>query len=287
MKDLKSPRATRRSAPPARQRRVKVEWSPATHFKVPIPKDEPERLADLLSYQVLDTPPEVEFDDITALAAHICQTPIALITLIDSNRQWFKSKVGVSRSETSRDVAFCAHAIMQRDLFVVRDAVADKRFAVNPLVTSSPSIRFYAGAPLVTPDHHALGTLCVIDRVPRVLTREQTQALRALSRQVMAQLEMRRELFRLKQTLLEGRRAEKNLIKARQLTETDYRGQSEFLSKVGHELRSNLSGILGLTEQLLGAEVTSKQRQCLETVKSQTESLLNLTKDIQKFSQAD
>ena len=287
MKGIKPPRATRRSAPPARQRRVKVEWSPATHFQVPIPKDEPERLADLLSYQVLDTPPEVEFDDITALAAHICQTPIALITLIDSNRQWFKSKVGVSRSETSRDVAFCAHAIMQRNLFVVRDAAADKRFAVNPLVTSSPSIRFYAGAPLVTPDHHALGTLCVIDRVPRVLTREQTQALRALSRQVMAQLEMRRELFRLKQTLLEGRRAEKNLIKARQLTETDYRGQSEFLSKVGHELRSNLSGILGLTEQLLGAEVTSKQRQCLETVKSQTESLLNLTKDIQKFSHAD
>ncbi len=287
MKGIKPPRATRRSAPPARQRRVKVEWSPATHFQVPIPKDEPERLADLLSYQVLDTPPEVEFDDITALAAHICQTPIALITLIDSNRQWFKSKVGVSRSETSRDVAFCAHAIMQRNLFVVRDAAADKRFAVNPLVTSSPSIRFYAGAPLVTPDHHALGTLCVIDRVPRVLTREQTQALRALSRQVMAQLEMRRELFRLKQTLLESHRAEKNLVKARHLAETGYRGQSEYLSKVGHELRSNLSGLLSLTEQLLGTEVTPKQRQCLETVKSQVESLLNLTKDIQKFSHAD
>ncbi len=287
MKGIKPPRATRRSAPPARQRRVKVEWSPATHFKVPIPRDEPERLADLLSYQILDTPPEAEFDDITALAAHICQTPIALITLIDSNRQWFKSKVGISRSETSRDVAFCAHAIMQRNLFVVRDAAADKRFAVNPLVTSSPSIRFYAGAPLVTPDHHALGTLCVIDRVPRVLTREQTQALRALSRQVMAQLEMRRELLRLKQTLLEGHRAEKNLVKARRQAETGYRGQGEFLSKVGHELRSNMSGILSLTEQLLGTEVTLKQRQCLETVKSQVESLLNLTNDIQNFSQAD
>src|SRR5258708_24782564 len=209
------------------------------------------------------------------------------MAFIASNRQWFKSKVGVSRSETSRDVAFCAHAIMQRNLFVVRDAAADKRFAVNPLVTSSPLIRFYAGAPLVTPDHHALGTLCVIDRVPRVLTREQTQALRALSRQVMAQLEMRRELFRLKQTLLEGHRAEKNLAKARRLAETGYRGQGEFLSKVGHELRSNLSGILSLTEQLLGTEVTPRQRECLETVRSQVESLLNLSKDIQKFSQAD
>src|SRR2546426_9672551 len=131
MKGIKPSRATRRSAPPASQRRVKVQWSPATHFKVPIPKDETERLADLRSYQILDTPPEPAFDDITALAAHICQSPIALITLIDSNRQWFKSKAGVSRSDPSRGEPFCGNPTVQGHLLVVRDAAADKQSAVT------------------------------------------------------------------------------------------------------------------------------------------------------------
>jgi GAF domain-containing protein len=154
--------------------------------------NEAKRLKVLWQYDVLDTVPEEVFDDLTELAARICEAPIALISLVDEDRQWFKSKVGVTLTETSRDISFCAHAIKQADLFIIPDATKDVRFASNPLVISDPKIRFYAGAPLITPDGHALGSLCVIDKVPRQLRREQQQALKVLSRHVMTQLELRR-----------------------------------------------------------------------------------------------
>jgi GAF domain-containing protein len=141
---------------------------------------------------VLDTVPEELFDDLTELAARICEAPIALISLVDEKRQWFKSKVGTGVNETSRDFSFCAHAIRQSDLFIVPDATKDARFASNPLVTSDPRIRFYAGAPLITADGYALGTLCVIDKVPRELRPDQKQALVILARHVVSQLELRR-----------------------------------------------------------------------------------------------
>ena len=164
-----------------------------------MPKHEITRLKILWDYEVLDTVPERIFDDLTELAAKICEAPIALITLIDDKRQWFKSKVGVTVKETSRDISFCAHAIKSEGLFIVPDALKDKRFANNPLVTSDPKIRFYTGAPLVTPDGYALGTLCVIDQVPRELRPEQKQALIILARHVMTQLELRRHTRELAQ----------------------------------------------------------------------------------------
>jgi len=168
---------------------------------MPAPINEAARLAALQKYAILDSEPEQTFDDLTLLASHVCETPVALISLVDENRQWFKSKVGVSISETSRDVAFCSTAILQPDVFVIPDTLQDERFRNNPLVVSEPRIRFYAGAPLITEEGHALGTLCVIDQKPRDFRPDQKEALKALSRLVLSQLEFRRNLMLLKEAL--------------------------------------------------------------------------------------
>jgi PAS domain S-box-containing protein len=164
-------------------------------MSAPLLANEEARLDALRDLEILDTAPEPEFDDLALIASQICGTPISLITLVDRDRQWFKSKIGIEAKETSRDVAFCSHAILQRGLFVVSDVMDDPRFSANPLVTADPKIRFYAGAPIRTSDGHAVGTLCVLDRTPRKLTGEQENALRALARQVEAQLELRRRLL--------------------------------------------------------------------------------------------
>lgn len=158
----------------------------------PVPSQEAQRLEALRQYHILDTPAEQSYDDITALAAFICDVPIALISLVAEHRQWFKSKVGVDVDETSRDVSFCVHAIATPKTMVVPDATADERFADNPLVACAPNIRFYAGVPLITPTGEAIGTLCVIDDRPRELTTKQLKTLEALARQVVLQLELRR-----------------------------------------------------------------------------------------------
>jgi len=164
-------------------------------MKAPLSPNETQRLEALRRYKILDTLPEQDFDDLTLLAQQICQVPIALISLVDESRQWFKSRVGVSHTETPLEYAFCPYAILDpSEMLVVQDAQQDPRFAESPRVTGGPKIRFYAGAPLVTPDGLALGTLCVIDNVPRDLTAEQKAALRSLSRIVISQLELRRNL---------------------------------------------------------------------------------------------
>jgi GAF domain-containing protein len=185
-----------------------------------MPTSDGTRVAVLQKYAILDTEPEQAFDDLTLLASYVCKTPIALISLVDEDRQWFKSKVGMSVSETPREIAFCSIAIQQSDVMVVPDTLQDERFRDNPLVVSAPKIRFYAGAPLITEEGYALGTLCVIDKTPREFGPDQKEALQALSRLVLAQLEFRRNLTLLKEALTDRTRAEhereRELIKLQQ-----------------------------------------------------------------------
>ncbi len=197
----------------------------------PLPDNEDERLAELLNYDVLDTEAEQLFDDLTTLASQICDTPIALISLIDPDRQWFKSRVGLDAEETSREIAFCSHAILQDDVFEIPNASLDPRFHDNPLVTGAPDIRFYAGAPLVSPSGHAIGTLCTIDRKPRKLTESQKTSLQTLSKSVVAHLELKR--------------------KNRELERTS-QFRSDFLSYVSHEIRTPLNAINTFSRLLEG-----------------------------------
>lgn len=165
------------------------------------PPNEALRLQRLHEYGILDTEPEKRFDDLALLASFICQTPVAMINLIDSDRQWTKSIVGYPPQTLSRDISFCAHTIQQPDMLVIEDATCDQRFSENPLVTQEPSIRFYAGVPVFSHDGLALGSICVLDRQRRKLSDEQTQALKALSLQVHDQMELRRNLAILRTTL--------------------------------------------------------------------------------------
>jgi len=174
----------------------------------PVTKTEAARVAALNRYAILDTEPEQSFDDLVTIAAHVCQVPIAMLSLVDDHRQWFKSKMGVEVTETPRDISICAHAIQQGDLFIVPDTMQDPRFRENPLVLQEPHIRFYAGTPLINEDGFALGTLCVVDREPRELDNEQKNALAALGRLALRQMELRLNLQLLKDALNDRTREE-------------------------------------------------------------------------------
>lgn len=192
-------------------------------------KSEALRIAELLRFDVLDTEDEQAFDELTELASSICGTPISLITLIDEDRQWFKSRLGIDTQETPRELAFCAHAILQDEVFEIPNALDDSRFADNPLVTEDPSIRFYAGAPLITKKGLPIGTLCVADKETKQLTDEQKRILQLLANQVMGQLELRLNYKKLK-------RVDKE--------------REKIFSVIGHDLRSPFNGIIGLSRIL-------------------------------------
>jgi len=229
-----------------------------------LPENEPARIKALLQYGILDTGAESVYDDFVKLVSYICQTPIALISLVDPTRQWFKAKVGCEASETSRDIAFCAHAILQSDVFIVPDTLTDPRFVGNPLVTGEPYIRFYAGAPLITPEGLAIGTLCAIDQVPRTLSSEQITAF--LARQVVTQLELRRLTADL-QKLLESK--------------------NKLFHILSHDLRSPFNGILAFSQTLAEeAETLSHEeiQDFSQTILTSAEQFMHLIDNLLKCS---
>ncbi|MFF5079663.1 GAF domain-containing protein [Actinoplanes sp. NPDC000266] len=206
-------------------------------MKAPLPDNEIDRLTALYALDILDSAPEQDFDDIVALASNVCGTPMSLVTLVDTDRQWFKAKIGTEATETDREISFCSHAILGRDLLVVPDATKDPRFADNPTVTAEDGVRFYAGAPLVTTDGFALGTLCVVDNEPRKLDVEQLQALRALARQVTSQMELRRHAIALANTTARLQELERRKDDLAGLVGGDLRAplrlMSQYLGKLG------------------------------------------------------
>ncbi len=237
-----------------------------------MPEQEARRLAALRRYDVLDTPPESAFDDLTRLASQVCGAAIALITLLDDKRQWFKSRVGLEVTHTPRDISFCSHTILQDDILVVEDAARDDRFADNPMVVSEPHIRFYAGMPLTSGDGFKVGTLCVIDRSPRTLTSEQAETLRILSRQVVTQLDLRRHLVELARSIEQQKRTEDRLRTSEAFYQTlvetlpqniirkDLQGRFTFANrKFCNLIGKSLDEILGRTDfDLFPAEMAGK-----------------------------
>lgn len=235
-------------------------------IRADLPADEKQRLQALFDYDILDTEAEKVFDDLTRLASEICDTPIALISLIDPERQWFKSARGIDAAETSRDIAFCAHAIHQRHIFEVPDATKDIRFHDNPLVTGEPNIRFYAGAQLVTPEGYAIGTLCTISDKPKILNDQQRNALEILSREVISQLELRQKLNQM-QVAGENKTA--------------------FLSDMSHEIRTPLNGIIGTLELLQDSGMNPAQQNLINLALKNSESLLGILNDILDLSKIE
>lgn len=242
-----------------------------------LPLNEKERLKALEEYSILDTPSEKDFNDLSLLASKICGTPISLVSLVDEKRQWFKSKQGLEAQETPREYAFCAHALLEPEkIMVVENSLEDPRFSDNPIALGSPNVVFYAGAPLVTPEGHALGTLCVIDNKPKKLNQEQKDALRALANQVMGQMELRKRNRILQETA-------KSLEKANEELKT-------FAYTISHDIKAPIKGITTIAawmESEYKDKLDERGQKYIELIHYRADHLDKLVEGIIEYSRTD
>lgn len=245
--------------------------------KPTIPENEKERQKELDSYSILDTLPEEDYDNLTAIASEICGTNIALVSLVDDKRQWFKSHHGLDAEETPKEVAFCAHAINKPDeVFIIQDARKDYRFSDNPLVTGAPNVIFYAGVPLLSDKGLPLGTLCVIDNTPKLLSQSQIKSLKALTRQVM--------------NLMELRRTKSELENALETTKENNRDLEQFAALAAHDLKSPLNNISMLAMLLLDDYSANMEKQGVEMLKlvqNSSKKLKSLIDGLLEYNRSD
>jgi two-component system, NtrC family, sensor kinase len=256
-----------------------------------IPFNETRRLHALLEYAVLDTPPEPDYDDMTLMASSICEAPIALLSLIDQGRQWFKSRVGLDATETAREIAFCAHTIHGVQPLMIKDTLQDDRFSNNPLVTGAPQVRFYAGAPLINPEGLALGSLCVIDHAPRELSAEQLRMLESLARQVMRQLELRKTQLTLKTQSEELQKTARLLGETQDLLVHSLKLSflGEIATEIAHEINNPLAIVIGkisvLKKDLLGQDLlNNKNKADLDMIEVAAERIKKIVRALKSFS---
>ncbi len=230
-------------------------------------EDEPSRIAELAQYQILDTAPSPQFDRITSLLARKLGVPIALVSLVDENRQWFKSACGLDAAETPRDMAFCAHAIKGDEPLVVLDTTRDDRFCGNPLVLGPPFVNFYAGAPLISPKGHKLGTLCAIDDKPhRKFSAQERYVLETLAEMVVDEMELHRLNIKL---------------------EEQVQAKANFLAVMGHEIRTPMNGIVGMASLLADAELGDKERRYVSIIQQSADEMMALLNDILDLSKLE
>ncbi|TGM89173.1 GAF domain-containing sensor histidine kinase [Leptospira levettii] len=239
----------------------------------PLPKNEAARLSALKGLEILDTPEEEMFDEITKLASMICDAPISLVSLIDETRQWFKSHHGLKARETPRSLAFCSHAILGDEMFVVPNAKRDNRFKNNPLVNGDPNVIFYAGIPLALDDQIKLGTLCVIDNKPRELNEEQVQMLRLLGKQTVRLLQMRKDRDKLE---IEKRLAERANAAKR-----------DFIAAISHDIRNPLNSLLGMSEMIREQPMSESILNYVDHIQNAGDVILNLVNDTIELSRLE